>query len=239
MAFPLTHLLVANELIKTAPWLVGDEPELFLLGSIAPDAVHYREGLVGASQLGIGEAKKITHLCPISDEKWGQTTDNIGWEKRAKDFFLSNTGGDVGASSLSAGYAAHVLTDIFTNMGIYHNFRTNYPGEAAKGYQSDYYRDLKNIDIRLYHEIYKSSGIANALANAVAQDMPGLVSADEIHAIRDNLLYEYYNSEVARTDTDYMHAEYIYVTYGEVLEFISDAAAYCAKVLSTSVAKGA
>ena len=76
MAFPLTHLIVAENITKTHD--IKDESD-FLLGSIAPDAVHYRKSFVGASMSEIGKAKKASHLCPVSDEKWGSITDNDGW----------------------------------------------------------------------------------------------------------------------------------------------------------------
>ena len=228
MAFPLTHLLVAQNLIETFQ-LPSMDSGLFLLGSVAPDGVHYRKGFVGAEMGNIGAQKKASHLCPISSEKWGQVTDNKGWEECVK-FFLRENKND----SLCLGYAVHILTDICNNTGIWQNFRTKHPEEAAKGYASDYYRDLRNIDIQLYFRLYKPSGIETALKNAVAKNLPELVIAEEIHAIRDNLLYDQYNSVTMPTEKSYG-----YLTYDEVLQFINEAAAYCAKVLSTNVANGA
>jgi len=218
MAFPLTHLLVADLMLKRNPM---PQPGLFLLGSIAPDAVHTRACFQSAEMSGIGAAKKITHLCPISDERWGQVTDNKGWENCVRAF-LRNHKDDC----LCMGYATHVLTDIFNNSGLWHRFRTSYPLEAAKGYASDYYRDLRNIDARLYHCVFKNSGIEATLAGSIARDIPGLVAADEIHAIRDVLLYQQY-----KNIGEDVSEEYTYVTYDQVLAFINDAADYCAGVL--------
>ena len=228
MAFPLTHLLIADYLLKHTKLVSNDSA--FLLGSIAPDAVHYRVGFQGAAMANIGASKKISHLCPISDERWGQVTDNTGWEKCVVDFLHAHPN-----DPFCAGYATHVLTDIFNNIGIWSRFRTKYPDEAAKGYASDYYRDLNNIDIQLYHRLYRSSGIESRLADAIARDVPGLVTAEEIYAIRDNLLHDYYKDATVLPQ----EAPYTFVTYDEVIQFIKDAAEYSANVLSTSLSNGA
>jgi len=211
MSFPITHILVADGLLTRNPRSDADAAQ-FLLGAIAPDAVHYREGLVGASQVDIGATKKIAHLCPVSDRRWGAETDNEGWIACAKAWARDNTG------PLAEGYVIHVMTDIYTNMSIWGRFRTQHPDEAAKGYASDYYRDLPEIDLKLYQEYVQGSRAEQLLAAAKAYDMPGLVSAQEICAIRDNLLYENYKG---RTPTP--GYEYKFVTYNETLNFISEA----------------
>jgi len=219
MAFPLTHLLVADLILKELPFEHG----AFLLGSIAPDAVHHREGFRGAAMANIGAAKKITHLCPVSDEPWGKVTDNICWEEKVRDFLREN---HTSKDSFMAGYAVHVLTDIFNNMGIWNDFRMNHPQEAAKGYTSDYYRDMKTIDIQLYHRAYKPNGIDARLNTAKARGADGLVSEGEVAAIRDSLLRQYDGVG------DIADEKYSFVSYDEVMKFMRDAADYCVGVLS-------
>jgi len=216
MAFPLTHLLVAERILETY-----SSTELFVLGSIAPDAVHYRKNLLEASQSGIGPAKKITHLCPISDQKWGYVTDNEGWIECVRLFLRQNN------SPLATGYAVHVLTDIFNNKGIWRDFCDNYPKEAAKGYKSNYYRDMRNVDLRLYHEKFKNSRGREMLQNATAQDMPGLISKDELWALKNNLLSVQYVDAPEDVNTD----NCFYVTYEQTLKFINDAAAFCIEII--------
>jgi len=211
MAFPITHLLVADALIAHKPRPDADAAQ-FLLGALAPDAIHYRTGFEGAGMKNIGHAKKITHLCPISDERWGAVTDNEGWVKCVKAWANANPG------PLAEGYAAHVLTDIYNNTTLWDNFRTQYPAEAAKGYASDYYRDLNEIDLRLYLSHIKGSKIEQLLASAMPQDIPGLVSVGEIGAIRDNILYENYEGRMPNAN----HV-FSFVTYDGTLDFIAAA----------------
>ena len=227
MAFPLTHLLVADLVLKRGAF--DFEPGAFLLGSIAPDAVHFRAGFEGEKGGDFGAAKKVTHLCPISDEKWGQITDNAGWGECIREFLRA---GENGKDSLCAGFAVHALTDIHNNVGIWNRFRTNHPEVAALGYDSGYYRDMKAIDIQIYYNLYKGRHIEGLLASATAKNMPGLVTAGEIRAIRDSLLYTQYRDVPAPSPL--CNEVFTYVTYDEVLDYIDEAADYCAEFLRGS-----
>ena len=211
MAFPITHLLVADALLDRRARSDEDAAQ-FMLGALAPDAVHYREGFVGAAMKNIGPAKKVTHLCPVSDERWGAVTDNGGWVQHVKAWMRGNFG------PLADGYAVHVLTDIHNNMTLWERFRTTYPEEAVKGYTSDYYRDLQEIDLRLYLSHVQGGKIERLLATAVPCDMPGLVTAGELGAIRDNILYENYKGRTL----DDSH-EFRFVSYDGTLEFVEEA----------------
>lgn len=220
MPFPLTHLCVARRVLDMHP-MTEDQARQFMLGTIAPDAIHYRKSYENAQMSNIGPAKKITHLCPVSEERWGQVTDNDGWAECVKGF-LREHGGD----PFCAGYGVHVLTDIFNNSTLWLNFRTKNPEEAAKGYQSVYYRDLHNIDLRIYHEMVKTSDIPEMLERAEPVDVPGLVSRDEIHAIKNNLLHIAYKDAPPAPDGGYS-----IIGFEEVADFIQTAADYSMDIL--------
>jgi len=221
MAFPLTHLIVAREVLKLLPHY---NPEDFLLGSIAPDAVHYREEFVNASHLNIGPTKKITHLCPVSDEKWGQVTDNDSWVICVQDFLRKHPN-----DSFMAGYAVHALTDLYNNKTLWHNFRTKFPEVAAQGYGSGYYVDLRRIDNALYFETLQGD-IFTLLANATPKDLPNIILAKEVAEIQNNLLHVAYANIVPENNI----SECTYLTYEEVQTFIKDAALFCKNALRMS-----
>jgi hypothetical protein len=215
MAFPLTHLLVAHGL--------SCEPA-FLLGSISPDAVHYRRGYVGAQMSGIGEEKKATHYCHPTPQRWGRVTDNDAW--------LANALAQLAPymhEPFAAGYAAHIITDIHNNSTLWRGFVTNYPEEAAKGYKSEYYADLQAIDMHLYLTHPAVPQIMAALAKAQPPKLweGAPVSQEEIAAIQDNILHEHFKNarEIKRT--------YQYVTPQAMLEYIATATARCAALTAT------
>jgi len=212
MPFPLTHLCVSRKILESRP---GLDPAQFLLGSIAPDAVHYRAEFQGAEMSNIGATKKISHLCPVSDQKWGQVTDNDGWIACVEDFLRGQD------DSFAKGYAAHVLTDICNNLTLWNNFRTNHPEEAAKGYASKYYEDLRNIDSRLYNEHPAIPEIMNVLEKSAPVEMLALVTADEVSAIKHNLLYEH-----CKNISPNPLCEYHFVSYDDTLNFIENTAEF-------------
>jgi len=210
MSFPLTHLLVAEELLTRRP---REDEAQYLLGAIAPDGVHYRKN-ISHEKGALGPAKKIAHLCPVSEELWGYVTDNDGWVECISAFTRKNI------SSLAAGYATHCLTDLYNNKTLWTRFRTSSPEEAAKGYQSRYYDDLRNIDTRLYLDLApKVERIWSLLAASTPTEMPGLVSTQEIADIKENILYQQYKGPLETPSQ-----EYSFITYEESLEFIQKAA---------------
>lgn len=221
MAFPLTHLIVAMNMIKSHN--IEDEAD-FLLGSIAPDAVHYRKSFVGASMSEIGQAKKISHLCPVSDEKWGSVTDNEGWQSCVKMFLQEHE-----KTSFRVGYATHVLTDIFNNKTIWNDFRTNHPSEAIKGYKSAYYDDLRHIDTLLNDNRAVIELICEKLAQAEAVGITGLVSSDEVEAIKQTMIYEYGNvPQIGNYDKFYATK---FVSYDKMLIFVKEAVLYASAIV--------
>jgi len=240
MAFPFTHLCVAWRVLEKLQNLDENHAAAFLLGSLAPDAVHYRKGYVGAGMAGIGAAKKISHLCPVSDEKWGQVTDNGGWVKCVRNFlathstytgencwveancFTSTSNENAIVHAFVQGYAAHVLTDIHNNRTLWDTFRAKYPEEAAKGYASEYYADLKEIHTRLFLEFPATTEIMALLAKAVPVGIPGLVTAEEVRDLQENILHVEFKD--ARIEAP---RAYKFTTYDDTLNYIESAATFC------------
>jgi hypothetical protein len=221
MAFPLTHLCVAWRILKKQNLQTQNSAQ-FLIGAIAPDAVHYRGEFQGALKKNIGATKKISHLCPVSDERWGYVTDNDGWVLCVKDFLRTRE-----ESFFALGYAAHSLTDLFNNKTLWCDFRTRYPEEAAKGYASGYYTDLHNIDTRLYQEFPGIEKIFAMLEKSKPVEMPGLISAQEIRAIQHNLLHEHFKNAKKSAVSD----EYRFTTWEDTICFIQAATEFCANII--------
>jgi len=215
MAFPFTHLCVAFHITKKLNLNIQEKAD-FLLGSIAPDAIHYRKSFLGAEMKNIGAAKKITHLCPVSDEKWGHVTENDKWSDCVKDFLKPYN-----SNYFAYGYAVHVLTDIQNNKSIWTEFRLTFPEEAAKGYTSGYYDDLKKIDSNLFWGLDCSSDILETLAKATSQELYGLVSLEEVDAIKNNIVHEHFKDSVE--DLNY---KYKFISLDQTINFIHDTADY-------------
>jgi len=221
MAFPMVHLRVAYQaaqILKPGELNTAS----VLLGTLAPDGVHYRPRFNNATQSGIGLAKKLSHLCPPGNEPWGRITDNIKWIAEAQRLHRAWQERE-SIDYLALGYIAHVLTDIYNNMTIWHDFRTKFPLEAIKGYGSEYYGELSALDIFLYHEA-ETEHVMRLLPLAEARDFSGRVAANEIDAVRAGL-YTTQNGKFtvytgsAKPDV----SAHKYVTDTQIKQFIADA----------------
>ncbi|MCL2499771.1 MAG: hypothetical protein FWE90_05485 [Defluviitaleaceae bacterium] len=220
MSFPIVHLRAAD-IVACELNLSDKDAASFLLGNLAPDGIHYRTGLAGASHRDIGEEKKITHLCPPTGELWGRITDNDRWLAEIKKVSL-----DCPNDYFALGYIMHVLTDVYNNLTLWKDFRENHPKEAANVYGSNYYREMGALDLQLYQET-ESERILRLLPLAEARAFPERVTAEEVNAIRDSILF--------KNDTAYTQYEgqppadtsrNRYVTAARIREFIDKASGF-------------
>lgn len=217
MAFPLVHLMVAHRLAKAGGRRGAPD---FLLGSVAPDAVHFRNACRGAGMAEIGEKKKATHLCPETDEAWGQITDNDAWLEKIGP--LLELGG-----AFDLGYAAHILTDIHNNRTLWREFRAGHPAEAKKGYQSGYYGDLWRIDAQLKNR-NETEEICQLLMRAKPRKYMNLVRKYELARMKRNLLSVYGGGQQAPASPPASEEPPKFVSLGDMMDFVDGAAEFCA-----------
>jgi hypothetical protein len=169
MPLPMVHLAVAMEMHKI---LRVDPRCAFLLGSIAPDAIHMRPG-TGPTD------KQRVHLFDGGDPDHQRV-------RALLQQFGAYQGADLG---FSAGYAAHVLTDRFWEETIGGPFRASFPGDIDPQVRRTlYYQETDQIDFDLYHQAPWRDAVWEKLASCQPQDFAGLVSADEITRWRDRNL---------------------------------------------------
>ena len=89
-----------------------EKKEEFLLGSIAPDAVHYLPDYTSSY-------KCRSHLLP-DGIPWGtcEGRNNELWEENIRKFVIQWAG--VVEKDFILGYAVHLLTDLFNKIGRAH-----------------------------------------------------------------------------------------------------------------------
>ncbi|MDE7359774.1 MAG: hypothetical protein K2N39_10185, partial [Lachnospiraceae bacterium] len=79
MSYPMVHLKIAyNLLTKCGDTCIG-QPGDFLLGSVAPDAVHFHNGYDVS-------LKEKSHLWKFGP-RWGVTLDSEGWLETIRRFW--------------------------------------------------------------------------------------------------------------------------------------------------------
>jgi hypothetical protein len=169
MPCPMVHLAVALQIHK----LMGSAalPD-FLLGNIAPDAIHMRPN-------SGRDDKQRVHVSEIQDPR----------NKRAR--LLLAKYGSVGFSAMgfAEGYVAHILTDRLWVETVYDSFCKSIPPHlSAQEQRSLYYLETDQIDFNLYHQMPWRKEVWSKLAATQPKDFDTLLTAEEIRQWRDKTL---------------------------------------------------
>jgi hypothetical protein len=162
MPLPMVHLSIAI--------LLGERDVLFpspdfLLGSIAPDAIHMRPNTARRD-------KHITHLLIPTD-----TPDHA----RVHDLLIQNSA----LPAFAAGYAAHVLVDRWWSNNIVQPFYDRVAALMDDAARTQlYYQETDQLDVNLFQRVPWRSQVWSLLAKAPAPDFPPWLTAAEIDAWR-------------------------------------------------------
>ena len=126
MSYQMTHLEIAYRLLDKYKW-IKVRPD-FLLGAIAPDAVHFHE------EYHV-EWKEQSHLWDCGP-RWGITLDSDKWKRNVLDFW--DTHKTDPNRDYIAGYCLHILTDCVLQKDV----------ETQKRHMlSKQYKNMGNCDI--------------------------------------------------------------------------------------------
>lgn len=170
MPLPMVHLTVAVRRYESDGTL---PPPAFLLGSLAPDAIHMRPG---AGR----EDKARTHLLEPPDTAHHAAIRDLLGRYRTADRELAD---------FAAGYAAHLLTDRHWAEAVYRPFRQALPPTLDPASRRElYYRETDQLDFDLYHHRPWRPRVWELLALAPARDFADLLKAEEIERWRDRTL---------------------------------------------------
>lgn len=165
MPLPMIHLAIAVELGTHDPLYMSPA---FLLGSIAPDAIHMRPDATR-------DDKRSTHL--IKHPGGFPQDDEI------QALLQGET------PVFEMGYAAHILTDSLWRQTILETFKSRIPDKLDQAaHRTLYYQDTDQIDFDLYHQAAWRAEVWDKLAQAEAVDFPPLLTGAEIDGWRDRTL---------------------------------------------------
>ncbi|GGG61139.1 hypothetical protein [Paenibacillus radicis (ex Gao et al. 2016)] len=167
MPWPMVHFAVAEEVCTAEP-----SPH-FLLGSIAPDAIHRREA-------STREDKKFTHL--FESGKFS-TIERL--KDRCLHYWVQNT--DAEWRDFVRGYFAHIYTDIKWTQTLYSPFAIEYQGERDEA-KRVYYKEVSQLEfILLRNETWGASALER-LRQASGYGIEPLVTQTEVEQYRDDKL---------------------------------------------------
>jgi len=161
----MVHLATADLLVQNGDLSPRDLPAYYL-GSIAPDAIHMRENPAK-------DAKQISHLHARNPENIGRIAAFL------KDFPRYEAEGV--SHDYLLGYAVHLLTDVYWELGFSAGFRQRYAADPqpVQDCFAAYYNDTDVADISLYNTLPRREVLWELLKKARGYDLPGLVSGEE------------------------------------------------------------
>jgi hypothetical protein len=186
MPFQMTHLLIAKNVHRLFPGTIkeSDLPQ-FYLGTIAPDAVHYRPDYVS-------DFKKAAHLC-VGDEPWGMLTNNDEWVENVLKFLNRHKGSSDYCFVL--GYCCHILSDIYNNIALWTPYRLKYQNEFSKGYGGLYHQESKKVDTELGLRKENRDDFWIHLEKAEPITLKGIISTEEVEKHKENVLHNLYKDK--------------------------------------------
>ena len=181
MAYSMVHLEVAYRLLNNWNWIKA--PGDFLVGAIAPDAVHFCENY----QIQMKEKSHIWDCGP----RWGITEDPDKWEANALRFWEENK--DADNKDFIAGYCVHILTDIYNDIKIWSPFRRmNLAGTNVEEVYHIYGKEASESDQWLYQTSLHSEHIMELLAGGRAYSIADCIGQGEINKLIQYMLTEEY-----------------------------------------------
>lgn len=205
MAQSMMHLLIADKIYTEESGFIHSYGE-FLLGSIAPDAVHAKENYTrevkDISHYRFNSKSPISHFDPFFDEY--STLEN-------KDFVL--------------GYLVHLLSDMIW----YHSIRVPFKERFLQAPSHDmsmneaYYADCKQMEELLLWE-ENARRIINGITESSAYSLEGLIDAESVRAWKERLIFDYNNKRDIPPHTKYISEQHI-------RDYIADCSKECRQYL--------
>lgn len=211
----ITHLAIANRVVNALPSGVITNKGLFYAGSIAPDAVHQREGYVRAD-------KKHSHMRhDITDVDFSKRENLTMFHNRITSFINDNMSKENNIIDLYRGYVVHLLSDEMFLLTI----RPKFVMEMQKLgivptdilFRDKIVHDLDSHDFRLAKDYSEMKDICNLLKSTKPHCVDGYIKEKEITRSIDWLIERFFKQE-------HEVSEPIYIPYEKILTYIEETA---------------
>lgn len=210
MPFPISHMAIAKGMIKLCPAIAQNLPQ-FYMGSLAPDAVHFRPNMVP-------DDKKASHLCRDA-LPWGQVIDNTAWLDQVMGWYFAHEQDEQG--DFIRGYCAHILSDIYHNIHYYGPYCQSHPEALRQSAAGTYHEKSKAVDFALAQQFEDREAVWAHLQGAHGITLSGMVDAGEIERMKATILYTQYSHSPGIAPQAYDE-----VTYRNTLQLIQGAAGF-------------
>lgn len=212
MSYPMVHMEIAYRLLEKLDWIEnrGD----FILGAVAPDSVHFREGYHP-------RMKEVSHLWDCGPQ-WGTTTDSPKWKRNVLTFWDLHK--EEANRDFLAGYCTHILTDWLNDVRIWSPFRQEIGAERIYDPDTQYRREAYASDQWLYHMSGNSGRIWKLLEEGRAYPVEGCARVEDMERMRESILKEQFANKTIPDVSGYRYCtpEVIFSFLAECVEMIAE-----------------
>ena len=178
MAYTMIHIIIAEEIFSKFSLNINEND--FLIGTIAPDAVHSCEEFSY-------KLKEKSHFFPES-LTWGKvdtcTKANL-WMDSVLEFYEKNK--ENINSSFLLGYIIHVFVDIYNALYYYYPYVNAFYGTGEEKVEK-YKIESQNLDKYLYTKYAKIYGLQDKLYKGFGYNINGIITAEQIEKRREYLI---------------------------------------------------
>lgn len=218
MPYPMIHLEVAYQLSGQFDWIEkkGD----FLLGSVAPDAVHFHQ------KYDVHQ-KEISHIWDCGPI-WGVTLESEKWLNNIRTFWKQHRK-DANRDFI-AGYCTHLLTDWMNDLRMWAPFREKIVagGDYQEVYDNSRYREEAcGFDQWLYRTNVHTKKIWELLSEGRIYELTGCIQADDLARQKQSLLTMQYSGQ-----KEYDIKQYEFFTKAAIDSFIAECVGFIAAQIS-------
>ena len=201
----MMHLLIADKIYTEKSSSIHSYGE-FLLGSIAPDAIHAKEnwtrGLKNISHYRFYGQNQISYFDTFIDEY--HTSESM-------DFVV--------------GYLVHLLSDMIWLRSIRRPFEDRFLKAPSPNMSMNeaYYADCDQIEQLMFWE-KNASRIIEAITKSKAYSLEGLIDAENVIIWREKLISDYDGKTKSLPHT-------IYISEQQIRDYITNCARECSEYL--------
>lgn len=196
MSLQMIHMEIAYRLLQSFPQV--KYPAEFILGSVAPDAVHMAPDAVRLAADFDVAGKVKSHLFEGCGP-WGDTQDYEQWKQNISAFFEKKVAveAEPARRDFMFGIFVHCLTDRWNDLKIWRKAQNMYLSSMpSEEFKEAFYQEYRRIDWWLYQNSEHTAKICALLADAEAFAIEGLVDRRELENLRKYLLTVQYDVKV-------------------------------------------
>ena len=178
MAYPMVHLLTAFETAQQCG-VIHNLPA-FLLGSLAPDSVQFREDYHYTM-------KEKSHAWACGP-RWGEVEDSEKWLRDIQSFYRENR--SLYDRDFMLGYITHLLTDWLMDVEIWQPLLTEQHSGLIPDADKRYHKECYKTDYELFAACPYQEKLWSALKLGTVDAVPPVIPFELVFALRDSILYE-------------------------------------------------